>query len=229
MRAAPILWVALVIATCGLVYELLAGTVASWVLGDSVTQFSTIVGTYLGALGIGSYLSKHARDELPLRFVQIEIAIALVGGLTAPLLFIAFAHVTWFRVILYASVIACGTLVGLEIPLLLRVMQADLDFKTLVSRVFTYDHVGSLLGSLAYSLVMAPLLGPLRTALIFGMINAAVALWSTWLLRSRLPHVRALRLAAIGVLAALALVLARSRAIIDSVEPSEISSIAGQP
>ena len=35
-----------VIATCGLVYELLASTVASYLLGDSVTQFSTIIGVY---------------------------------------------------------------------------------------------------------------------------------------------------------------------------------------
>ena len=36
-----------VIATCGLVYELIAGTIASYLLGDSVTQFSTVIGVYL--------------------------------------------------------------------------------------------------------------------------------------------------------------------------------------
>ncbi len=36
-----------VIATCGLVYELVAGTLASYLLGDSVTQFSIIIGVYL--------------------------------------------------------------------------------------------------------------------------------------------------------------------------------------
>ncbi len=44
----------LVVATCGLVYELVAGTLASYVLGDSVTQFSTVIGVYLSALGLGS-------------------------------------------------------------------------------------------------------------------------------------------------------------------------------
>jgi len=46
-----------VIATCGLIYELIAGTLASYLLGDSVTQFSTIIGAYLFAMGIGSWLS----------------------------------------------------------------------------------------------------------------------------------------------------------------------------
>ena len=46
-----------VIATCGLVYELIAGTLASYLLGDSVTQFSTVIGVYLFAMGVGSFLS----------------------------------------------------------------------------------------------------------------------------------------------------------------------------
>ena len=48
-----------VIASCGLIYELIAGTLASYLLGDSVTQFSTIIGTYLFAMGIGSWLSRY--------------------------------------------------------------------------------------------------------------------------------------------------------------------------
>ena len=47
-----------VIATCGLVYELIAGALASYLLGDSVTQFSTVIGVYLFSMGIGSYLSE---------------------------------------------------------------------------------------------------------------------------------------------------------------------------
>ncbi|MFN9476303.1 MAG: hypothetical protein ACK59X_33475, partial [Acidovorax sp.] len=41
-----------VVAACGLLYELAAGALASYVLGDSVLQFSTIIGTYLFALGM---------------------------------------------------------------------------------------------------------------------------------------------------------------------------------
>lgn len=49
-RKVPLLFLTvLVIATAGLVYELIAGTLASYVLGDSVFQFSTIIGVYLSA------------------------------------------------------------------------------------------------------------------------------------------------------------------------------------
>ncbi len=60
-----------VIATSGLVYQLIAGTLASYVLGDSVTQFSLVIGLYLSAMGLGSYLSKLVEGDLLVRFVEI--------------------------------------------------------------------------------------------------------------------------------------------------------------
>src|SRR5438552_3373534 len=83
MNRTPILFLnVLVIAACGLVYELLAGTVASYVIGDSVTQFSLIIGLYLSALGVGAWLSRYLEGDLAARFVEIEIGVALTGGLS---------------------------------------------------------------------------------------------------------------------------------------------------
>src|SRR5690349_23194788 len=79
-----------IVATCGLIYELIAGTLASYLLGDSVTQFSTIIGTYLFAMGIGSYLSKYVKSDLLTWFIRIELLVGMVGGFSAGLLFIAF-------------------------------------------------------------------------------------------------------------------------------------------
>ena len=70
----------LVVATCGLVYELLAGTLASYVLGDSVTQFSLIIGVYLSALGVGAWLSRFIDEGLARSFIEVELGVALVGG-----------------------------------------------------------------------------------------------------------------------------------------------------
>src|SRR6188508_803905 len=94
----------LVIATCGLVYELLAGTLASYVLGDSVTQFSTIIGVYLFALGVGAWLSRFIDQNLARAFIEVELGVALLGGASAPLLFLSFATLSWFHVILYGIV-----------------------------------------------------------------------------------------------------------------------------
>src|SRR5688572_9261617 len=165
-----------VIATCGLIYELIAGTLASYLLGDSVTQFSTIIGVYLFAMGIGSWLSKFAHRGLVRLFVQTQLLIALVGGTSAALLFVLFAEVNSFRVLLYGTVLVIGTLVGLEIPLLLRILRDRVEFKDLVAQVFTFDYIGALLASLLFPLVLVPHLGLVRSSFLFGIINALVGL-----------------------------------------------------
>ena len=77
MNRAPVLFLnVLVMATCGLVYELLAGTLASYVLGDSVTQFSLVIGIYLFAMGVGAWLSRFIDQGLVRCFVEIEFGVA---------------------------------------------------------------------------------------------------------------------------------------------------------
>jgi spermidine synthase len=183
MNRTPIIFLnVLIIATCGLVYELLAGTLASYVLGDSVTQFSLIIGIYLSALGVGAWLSGFIDAGLARKFIEIEIAVALLGGFSAPILFLSFARLSYFQVILYAVVLGIGTLVGLEIPLLMRILKDQLEFKDLVARVLTFDYIGALVGSLLFPLFLVPKLGLVRTSLAFGILNAGVGLWATWLL-----------------------------------------------
>lgn len=173
--AGALLVSAFVVATCGLVYELLASTIASYLLGDSVTQFSTVIGTYLFAMGIGSWCSRYVkRGELRL-FVRTELLIAVIGGSSAALLFMLFPLVEHFRIALYGIVLAIGFLVGLEIPLLIRILK-DFDFRETVSSVLTFDYVGALAASLLFPLVLMPHLGMIRTGFAFGIANAAVAL-----------------------------------------------------
>jgi spermidine synthase len=96
-------------------------------------------------------------------------------------------------------VLVIGTLVGLEVPLLLRIMKDQLQFKDLVSRVLTFDYLGALVASLLFPIVLVPKLGLVRTSLFFGLVNALVGLWSTWLLEEQLTHVTRLRVKAVGV------------------------------
>ena len=114
-----------VIATCGLIYELIAGTLASYLLGDSVTQFSLIIGIYLFSMGIGSFLSKYIHKNLLGWFIQLEIIVGMVGGLSSSILFLSFEHVSGFQIILYGLIIATGILDGLEIPLLMRILKNE--------------------------------------------------------------------------------------------------------
>jgi spermidine synthase len=188
MPRVPLLFLnVFIISTCGLVYELLAGTLASYVLGDSVTQFSLIIGIYLSALGAGAWLSRFVDERLARCFIEVELGVAVLGGVSAPLLFLSFARLSFFPVVLYGLVFAIGVLVGLELPLLMRIIKDRLDFKEMVARVLTFDYVGALAASLLFPLFLVPRLGLVRTSLLFGMFNAAIGLWGTWLLRPLLP------------------------------------------
>ncbi len=172
------------IATCGLIYELLAGTIASYVLGDSVTQFSTIIGVYLFAMGVGSYLSRYFRRDLIAAFIQIEILVGLIGGVSSLVLFLAFSELDAFRVVLYAWVSVTGILVGLEIPFLLRILEDQFPFRDLVSKVLSLDYLGALAASLLFPLWLVPRVGLMRSSFVFGVLNLVVAIWTCHLFRA---------------------------------------------
>ncbi|HEX6099942.1 MAG TPA: polyamine aminopropyltransferase [Thermoanaerobaculia bacterium] len=211
MNRTPILFLnVLVIAACGLIYELLAGTVASYVLGDSVTQFSLIIGLYLSALGVGAWLSRFLDRDLAARFVDVELAVALIGGLSAPMLFLGFSRLEWFRLFLFLVVFAIGVLVGLELPILMRILKEHLDFKELVSRVLSFDYIGSLFAAVLFPMFLMPRLGLVRTSIVFGLLNAAVGLYGTWLLRPLLRGVFVLRARAVLVVLVLLVALIRA-------------------
>ncbi len=176
------------VATCGLIYELVAGALASYLLGDTVLQFSTVIGAYLFAMGVGSWLSRFVGKGLTARFVQVEILVGIVGGFSSTFLFLAFAHAASFRVLLYLVVFVVGTLVGLEIPLMMRILKDRLDFKDLVSQVLTMDYLGALFASVLFPLLLVPRLGLLNTALLFGLLNIGVAAATLHLFRDTIAR-----------------------------------------
>ena len=196
-----------IVASCGLAYELIMAALASYLLGDSILQFSSIIGLYLFAMGIGAHLTRYIKDEDALaRFIEIELLVGIVGGLSALALFVAFGLAAApFRSLLYAFVLITGIIVGMEIPLVMRVLHREqAAFADLVARVLTFDYLGALAVSLLFPLVLAPHLGMARSALLFGLLNAAVALLTARIFREQLPRYPALRRRALLVLAALA-------------------------
>ena len=173
------------IATCGLIYELLASTIASYLLGDSVTQFSTIIGVYLSSMGVGSYLSRYFRRDLVTRFIEIEILVGVIGGISSPVLYFAFAEIDAFRVVLYGWVTATGVLVGLEIPFLIRILEDQFPLRDLVSKVLSLDYLGALAASLLFPLWLVPRVGLMRSSFVFGVLNVLVAVWTCHLFRDQ--------------------------------------------
>ena len=202
-----------IVAACGLLYELAAGALASYLLGDSILQFSTIIGSYLFAMGIGSYLSRFFDRQLVAHFLRIELLVGLVGGLMPAALFsLQTLSASSFRFALYALVLLVGTLVGLEIPLVMRILKRHFReryaLKDLVSQVLTFDYLGALAVAIAFPLLLVPQLGLVRTGAFFGLLNVGVAAWAMWLFRGELRRLSAHVLACLAVVAALLATLA---------------------
>ena len=134
---------AFVIAVGGLVYELIAGAVSSYLLGDSIYYFSLVIGLFMSAMGVGAWLSRFA-VEPDRAFIRCQILLALAGGFSAPILFAAFALIENYHAFLFLVCFVVGALVGLEIPLILRIMEGRGASRIVISNVLTADYIGAL-------------------------------------------------------------------------------------
>lgn len=175
------------IAISGLVYELLEGTVSSYFLGDSIFHFSLVIGLFMSSMGIGAWLSRFIEKELVKAFILLQLWIAVIGGFSAVILFYAFGVIDNYTPFLFLSTILIGAMLGVEIPLIIRILKDFFTLKTNISNVFTLDYIGALIAALLFPMVFLPKLGLLQTGLFFGMLNAFVALMTWYLFRSEVP------------------------------------------
>lgn len=171
-----------VCAACGLVYELELVALASYLMGDSVTQASLVLSVMVFAMGIGSLLAKRLRHRAAAGFGAVEAVLALVGGCSALALYGAFAWAgewpgVWAggsRYLLVGFSMAIGVLIGAEVPLLMVMIQRirRQDAGGAVADLFAADYVGALVGGLAFPFLLLPFLGQLTGALLTGAVNA---------------------------------------------------------
>ena len=169
----------LVVATCGLLYELVVGTLSSYLLGNSALQFSLTIGGFMTAMGIGSLLARRVRGDALVWFVGVELGVAAVGGAAAAVLYAAYTYTGAYHVAMGLIVLAIGVLVGLEIPLVTRLLGGGRrlgasDLKDTVANVLAVDYLGALVAAVAFPLLLLPVLGVMRTSFVTGAVNLAV-------------------------------------------------------
>ena len=187
-----LLFSAFIIAICGLIYELLAGTLSSYLLGDSVYQFSLVIGLFMSSMGVGAWYSRFIEQQLPLQFIRLQLLIGLIGGLSAPILFFAFAILDNYSPLLFVLVFIQGALLGIEIPLIIRILTEHFSLKINVSNVFTADYIGALLAALLFPLVLVPQLGLLQTGFVTGLLNVGIAGLAIYVFRTELSTLKTL-------------------------------------
>ncbi|MEX0305697.1 MAG: spermidine synthase, partial [Leisingera sp.] len=171
------------VAVSGLIYELIAATLSSYLLGDSVRQFSLVIGVFLSAMGLGAWLSRFVGQAMS-GFIWAQICLGIAGGFMAPAIFFSYAWMESVSVPLYGLLILVGALSGMEIPLIARVLKEIGAPEFRFENVLSVDYVGALAASVAFPLLIIPQLGLMSASLSFGALNLAVAGLSLWVFRS---------------------------------------------
>ena len=172
-----------VAAACGIIYELLVGSISSYFLGNSVEQYSLTIGFFLFAMGLGSWVSRAVHGNLIRRLVALEIWLGLIGGLTVPALYLAYAYTDVYQYVMLVVILIIGTLIGLEIPLLTRILKRHGSLRTILSNVLSIDYVGALVAAVLFPFFCLPILGAFHTSLVAGALNVVAGsaiLFAVW-------------------------------------------------
>lgn len=176
----------LIIATCGIFYELLLASISSYFLGNSILQFSITIGVFMFFMGVGSYISKFIHSNLLETFINIEIALGLIGGFSAFFLYTAFTMTENYYLVVCFFLAAIGTLIGLEIPLVTRIINEYSTIKETVANVLSFDYIGALLASVTFPLFLLPYLGIMKTSFLIGLLNLAIAAFNCYIFKEKL-------------------------------------------
>ncbi len=195
-----------IIAICAIVYELGIGSLSSYLLGNSIYQFSITIGLFMTAMGIGSYLSKYITGQLITAFIRVELVIGCIGGFSCPILFAAYSFKFFYVPTMWILIVLIGTLIGLELPLLTRIFREYTTLRIALANALTFDYLGGLIGALAFPLLLLPLLGIVETSLVMGLTNLAVVIGNLLLFRREIQHFKLT--AAVTVLVTVGLIAA---------------------
>jgi len=171
---------------CSIVYELLIGTASAYFLGDSVKQFSITIGLYMAAMGIGSYISRLIKKNLLAKFIAVEIVLGFIGGISIPVLYFCYAYTNAYPVFMILLILSIGTLIGLEIPLLARIMEKYYTLNINISNILSVDYLGALIATLLFPFFLLPFLGTFKSSLFFGLVNMSIGFLNLWCFKEEL-------------------------------------------
>ena len=176
----------------GIVAEYVMSTLASYLLGNSVLQWTLTISIMLFAMGVGSRFSKFVDDALLDAFVFTELLLSVLCAISATTIYFLSAYMNPITPLIYTLSFAIGLLIGLEIPLATRLNDYFEDLKINISSVMEKDYYGALLGGLLFAFVALPYLGLTYTPILLGAVNFAVAAALFWQHRDSLKFPKTL-------------------------------------
>ena len=191
----------------GIVAEYILSTLATYFIGNSVFQWTMIVSLMLFCMGLGSRFSKSIKKNLIRNFLILEIALSLLVAFSSIVVYTVAAYDSYYDLLIYGLSMLLGLLIGLEIPLVMRINETYEDLKTNVSSILEKDYYGSLLGGMFFAFIGLPILGLTYTPFVLGLVNFLVALIVYFKFKEKLVKKQKITLNAYLVLGGLSILL----------------------
>ena len=159
----------------GIVAEYILSTLATYFLGNSVLQWTMIVSIMLFSMGLGARFSSKINGNLLKKFIFIEFLLSTVVAFSSLIVYSSSIYSDIVGILIYIMAIFIGLLIGMEIPLVMRINEEFQSLKSNVSSILENDYYGSLVGGAFFAFVGLPYLGLTYTPVILGFVNLFVA------------------------------------------------------
>ncbi len=178
--------ITLLVSFSSIAFELILAQTLSALIGNTLIRYNVTIGVYLASLGIGAFLvRKNPPEILARQLFSAEIALLILGG-SSPVICLILDHAlrdwvdsstTLFNVLLnlgvYVLTAIIGIFSGMEIPLLIYLGES---LKRGISgRILAADYTGTLVGVVAFPLVLIPSFSLFGIAGIVSLCNAVAA------------------------------------------------------
>ncbi len=187
--ASLILKISLFATGCaGIVAEFVLSTLATYLIGNAIFQWTMVMSLMLFAMGLGSRLSSFFRGRLLDSFILVEFSLSILCAVSAVFAYTIAAYTSYTTLVIYVQAFVIGGLIGLEIPLVTRLNEAYEELRTNIAGVMEKDYYGALFGGLVFAFLGLPYLGLTYTPIILGTVNfgvASVLLWKFFSLLER--------------------------------------------
>lgn len=194
-------WLGLTVllAGCSIIYELMLASTLALLTGDHVWWYSWTIAVFISGLSVGSFLATRPKvnDQT---FLKVELALSGLGIISIFWVMLVhwlfylgevqmvltytteFLNYGWLVQMLFFAltqglVLAIGILSGFEIPLIIRQLKKITGAEK-ENLVIALNYLGTLLGTLVFSLYLYTSLNLIMIGVVVGLGN----LWACWLM-----------------------------------------------
>ncbi len=175
---------------CSLIYAVIIATTVSYFEGDPTTVYPVFLALFMATVGLGARTSTAVKGRYLEWFVTADLALAAVGGLSVPMLYLVFAETDFFMAAAVMMTLLIGGTVGFKLPILISLLDAYGERTQTIARAVTFDRLGVVVAFLAFATVLLPYYGILASSVLIGLGNLSIAAAVSWRFRSKLGAAR---------------------------------------